>query len=101
MDSLKNLMLAGLGVMSYTQDKLKGAVDTLIAQGELSREQGEKVLDEWVKKGEEEQTKVGGKVQDEIQKVISRLQLITRDDFDQLVARVEKLEGFHSSDTSE
>lgn len=92
MDSLKNLMLAGLGVMSYTQEKLKGAVDSLIAQGELSREQGEKVLEEWVKRGEDEQSKLGGRVQDEIQKVISRLQLITRDDFDALVARVEVLE---------
>ncbi len=93
MDPLRNALLAGLGVASYTQDKLKDLVTTLIDKGDLTREQGENVISEWVAKGEEEKDNVSSRVNQEIQKVLQKLQLVTREDFDALADRVSKLEG--------
>ncbi|MCA8961262.1 MAG: phasin family protein [Planctomycetes bacterium] len=93
MDPLRSALLAGLGAISYGQEKLKDLVSTLIDKGELTREQGEQVISEWVKKGEEEKDSVADRVTAEMQKVLQRLQMVTRDEFDALAARVEALEN--------
>jgi len=97
MDPLRNALLAGLGAMSYTQEKMKDLVSTLIEKGDLTREQGEQVISEWVTKGEEEKDNVSSRVQQEIQKVLQKLQMVSRDEFEALVARVAELEG-HSDE---
>ncbi len=92
MDALKNLLLAGLGAVGYSQDKLKEVVSTLIDRGQLTREQGEKVITEWVDRGKEEQERVTDRVGEELKSVISKLPVIMRDEFEALQARVEELE---------
>ncbi|MEM7260463.1 MAG: hypothetical protein AAF488_00635 [Planctomycetota bacterium] len=93
MDPLRNALLAGLGAMSYGQDKLNNLVSSLIDKGDLTREQGEQVLDEWVRKGEEEKQNVSDKVSKEIQRLLEKLQMISREEFDALEARVTALEA--------
>ncbi len=91
-DALKNLLLAGLGAVGYSQDKLKEVVNTLIERGQLSREQGEKVISEWVDRGKEEQERVTDRVGEELKNAISKLPVVMRDEFQALEARVEELE---------
>lgn len=92
MDSLKNLLLAGLGAVSYSQDKLRATVSDLIERGELTKEQGEQVVSEWMDRGKEEQESLSGRFQDEVQKVIEKLGLVHKDEVAALAARVEELE---------
>ena len=93
MEPLRNLLLAGLGALSASQEKLSKVVGQLIDSGELTREQGEKVVDEWVDRGREEQGKIADRVSAEIQKVVEKLALVSRDEYDQLQARVKELES--------
>ncbi|MFQ5655563.1 MAG: phasin family protein [Planctomycetota bacterium] len=92
MEPLRSILLAGLGAVSYSQDKLKGAIRTLVDRGELTREQGEKVISEWVERGKDEHDALSGRLSTEMQKVLGKLSIITREEFDKLVARVEELE---------
>ncbi len=92
MDPIRNLLLAGLGAVAYSQEKLKVAIQGLVEKGELSREQGEKVLGEWIERGKEEQEKLGGRVSGELKKLVAKLSLVTRDDLQALEDRIEKLE---------
>ena len=92
MEPLKTILLAGLGAVGYSSEKLKDAVQALIDKGELTREQGEKVISEWVDRGREEQTKISSRISEEVQKIIGRLNLVSRDEFLALAQRVEELE---------
>jgi polyhydroxyalkanoate synthesis regulator phasin len=92
MEPLKNILLAGLGALGYGREKLQTMVEAMVEKGELTREQGEKVIGTWVEKGKEEQANFSTRVSDEMQKVIAKLNLVTRDDLDALTARIEELE---------
>ena len=92
MDPLRNLLLAGLGAVTYSKEKLQTAIQGLVEKGELSREQGEKVLSEWIERGQEEQEMLGNRVSSQLQNLLSKLSLVNREEFDALRARVESLE---------
>ena len=92
MEPIKNILLAGLGVLGAGKDRVQTVVDNLIDKGELTREQGESVLKSWVERGKEEQDNLSGKVSDELQKVVQKLNLVTREELDTLTARIEELE---------
>ena len=92
MEPLRNLLLAGLGAMSFSQEKLKGTLNTMIEKGELTREQGEQVISEWVQRGQSEQEEFSRKMSDEVNKVLSKLSLVPREEYEELVRRVEELE---------
>lgn len=92
MEPIKNILLAGLGVLGAGKDRVQSVVDNLIDKGELTREQGESVLKSWAERGKEEQDNLSSKVSDELQKVVAKLNLVTRDELDPLIARIEELE---------
>ncbi|MCI0652730.1 MAG: hypothetical protein L0Z55_12700 [Planctomycetes bacterium] len=92
MDPLRNLLLVGLGAVSYSQEKLKTAIGSLIDRGDLSREQGERVLSEWLARGKDEQAQITQRISTEMAKLMQKLALVSREEFDELKRRVEKLE---------
>ena len=92
MDAIRNILLAGLGAVGYSQDKLKEVISGLIEKGQLTKDQGEKVISEWVERGQEEREKISEKVEGEFKNLISKLPVISREEFEALAARVEKLE---------
>ncbi len=93
MDSVRNLLLAGLGALSYSQEKLKTSINSLIEKGELSRDQGEKVIQEWVERGEDEQAGLSDRLSSELQRLLQKLALVHRDEFEELKSRVDRLDS--------
>ena len=92
MEPLRKALLAGLGVLGAGKDRVQSVVENLVEKGELTREQGESVLQGWVERGKEEQESAQTKIADEIQKVMGKLNLVTREELDAVIARVEALE---------
>lgn len=93
LEPMKNLLLAGLGAVSYSQDKLKSTLHELVDRGELTREQGERILSEWLARGQEEKDKLSARVTDEGQKLREKLGLVSRAEHEALLRRVEVLEA--------
>jgi polyhydroxyalkanoate synthesis regulator phasin len=89
---LKSVLLAGLGALGYTKEKLQGLVEGMVEKGELTREQGEKVIGGWVERGKEEQAGLSTRISEELQKLVTKLHLVTREDLERLTARVAELE---------
>ncbi|MBI4584622.1 MAG: hypothetical protein HY717_11460 [Planctomycetes bacterium] len=92
LDSLKKTFLASLGAVAFSHDKLKQIIDELIAKGELTREQGKKLLDTLISRGREEGEEISTKFFAELQS-IRDLFPITKREMQKLVERVEKLEA--------
>ena len=88
LDPLKNLMLAAVGAVSYSQEKMSETINSLIERGQLSREQGEKVISEWVDRGKSEQENLSSKFTQEFESFIKKLPVVSRQEFEELEARV-------------
>lgn len=96
MNSLKKTLLASLGVIAFTHDKLRKVIDELVVRGELTREQGTTLFETLVSRGEEEReeitSRLGGGLADENGSLRDILPT-TRAEFQKLVVRVERIEA--------
>ena len=64
----------------------------MIERGQLTREQGERVISEWKERGKQEQENLSEKLSEEFNKLLGKMPVVSREDFDALKARVEELE---------
>lgn len=93
LDALKKTLLASLGVVAFTRDKLQAIVKDLVDRGELTSEQGRKLLEELVERGRRENEEISDLLAREMQHVLERLPFVSRTEFDALAERVRKLEA--------
>ncbi len=93
LDMLKRLGLMGVGAISTAEDEIGRIISELRRKGEVSEEEGKKVLTAWrerVAANRREVQELAGKT---AQDALKNLGAPTRDEFNSLAARVEALEG--------
>jgi polyhydroxyalkanoate synthesis regulator phasin len=90
LDFLERGFLATVGVLSLSREKIQEAVDQLVARGELNFDEGKKLVENLVKRGQEERESMRSLVRQEVQKVVGELDLVSHKDFEVLN---EKLDG--------
>ena len=93
LDTLKRLAMMGIGVVSMAENEIQEMIAELCRKGELSEEEGQKVLTEYrdrVAANQREVKDVAGKV---VQDAMKTTGLPSRDEFNALAARVEALES--------
>ncbi len=100
MESLRKTLMAGLGVVSFTKERLSKTIDELVQRGELTREQGGKLLDVLLRRGEagtagsiEDHDGVVEKIIREVQRFLAKGPLVTRSELRELLERVDELES--------
>lgn len=93
LDSLRTTIFASLGVITLAQEKLRSCIDDLVKKGELSREQGDRVVKLLAEKGKDGSREVSDKLSHEIQSLIQRTPFVSRAEFQDLETRVTALEG--------
>ncbi|RLC75947.1 MAG: hypothetical protein DRJ03_21840 [Chloroflexi bacterium] len=90
-------MLAGLGVLTLTRDKVKQFVDKLVEEGEVKPEEAPGIVDQLITRGETEREELRKLVRDELDKarfVVSRKDVeALSQKIDELTARIEDLAG--------
>jgi polyhydroxyalkanoate synthesis regulator phasin len=92
LEHVKKGVLAALGAVVFTEEKLEEVIRDLVRGGKLTRDQGAQVLQELVARGEKTQGDLGKLTADVAQK-IAKWQPVMRGEFDELRARVEALEA--------
>ena len=90
-ETLKKTLLASLGAIAFNKDKLQQLIDDLVARGELTREQGMKLFDTLINRGQVESEEISSKIYSEVQSLRDFFP-VSRKDFLRLEARVEALE---------
>ncbi len=93
LDSLRTTIFASLGIITLAQEKLRSCIDDLVKKGELTREQGYRVVTLLVEKGKEGSRDVSEKLSHEIQALIQRTPFVSRRELQDLERRVTALEG--------
>ena len=94
---IEKSLLAGLGVMVLTRDKVKEFVDKLVEEGEVKPEEAPSIVDKLVERGEAEREELRKLVRQELDKtrfVVSRKDVeALSQKIDDLAAKVEELVG--------
>jgi polyhydroxyalkanoate synthesis regulator phasin len=92
-DLIKKTIMAGLGAVVLTTEKVHEVTKRFVVEGKLSTEEAEKLADELVQSGEERWEEMSGKVSEGIRKGMETIDLVRMKEFEELKARVEKLEA--------
>ncbi len=92
LDSLRTTLYASLGAFSVAQEKLKTSIDDLVSRGELTKDQGAKVVETLAAKGEEESREFSERIQSELERWISKTPFAARQELERLEQRVTALE---------
>jgi polyhydroxyalkanoate synthesis regulator phasin len=85
-------VLTGLGAISLTQKKGEEFLGELKEKYKLSEEEGREFFDKMQEMAKGGRERIAEMAETEVQKVISRIGLVPRADFDSLQLRVEELE---------
>jgi polyhydroxyalkanoate synthesis regulator phasin len=93
LQSLKTTLLASLGVVAFTREKLNRLVQELVEQGELTSEQGKRVLEALVKRGDDEGKQLMERVSQEVERWLGEGPVVARGQFQSLEERVRALES--------
>jgi polyhydroxyalkanoate synthesis regulator phasin len=93
LDLLKKGILIGIGVASLTKDKAEELVEKIAEESELAEEEGKKLVKELLGKSEEARKEFQNQVGKRVRETLTSMDIPSREEFQDLKARIEKLEG--------
>jgi len=91
-DLFRKGYLVGLGLASLTREKVEEAVDELVRRGEVAEKDRPHVVNDMITRMREEQKKLTNIVRENAQKVVAEMGVPSRQQFDELMKKVDKLE---------
>jgi polyhydroxyalkanoate synthesis regulator phasin len=91
-DLLEKIVLTGLGAMSLSQKKAEEMLAELKDKYKLSEEEGRNFLEKAQTMAKEGKERLSEAADAEVKKVLDRIGLVSREEFDRLQKRLEELE---------
>lgn len=93
METLKNLVYSGVGLVSITTEKFRELVEQLVDERKLSNEEGKKIMDEFFNSTEDKKEDFENQMTGLIEKVMKTFNFATSSDVTTLEERVKVLEA--------
>lgn len=93
LELLEKAVMTTIGVAAITQQKAEELVSEMKERFKLSEEEGRSLVDRIQAIAKESRDKVGEIAEVEVQRVVERLGLVSREEFDRLAKRVLELES--------
>lgn len=91
-ETFKKTVLASLGALALTQEKIQSVARDLVERGELTKDQARRFVEELIDRGKRENSELGARIGEELQRLFDRAPWVAQVDFRVLEERVEKLE---------
>lgn len=92
-ESIRNLLLAGLGAAVLTKDKVLEVTRQLVEQGKLSSGEAEKMAEDLAEESRQQAKNLGEMLDQGLKKAVEALNLAGRQEVRDLEARVAALEA--------
>ena len=96
LELFEKAVMTTIGVAAITQKKAEELVAEMKERFKLSEEEGKNLVDRIQAIANENREKVMEMAEAEVQKVVERLGLVSREEFDRLAKRVQDLESRNS-----
>lgn len=92
-ENLKKAFDKGVEFAFSTEAKIEKAAKDFAAENNLTKEEGKKLLDQWLKKSEEARKSMEKQMVDLQKTLLEKMNLATKQDMKKLEDRIKKLEG--------
>ncbi|MGB0863798.1 MAG: phasin family protein [Saprospiraceae bacterium] len=89
----KKVLYTGVGIVSTTTEKLQKEVNQWVEKGQLTEDEGKKVVEDLVQDTESKKDEYEGKVKDYVEKFLARFDFPTRQEITSLHEKVAELEA--------
>jgi polyhydroxyalkanoate synthesis regulator phasin len=93
LDTVRKMLLAGLGTLELTEEKLEGALRDLIKRGELTEQEARSLGEEWKQRLASRRDELQREARAAVQRALQSLDVASRQELEALTKRVEALEG--------
>lgn len=91
-DMLEKVFLMGVGAANMTREAVQDIVDELVKRGQMSREQGQQLIDKAAERAVEEGGNIRGKASEAYQDALGAAGVATQEHVDELEHRISVLE---------
>jgi len=88
---IRKAVMLGLGAISLTHEKAKSFVDEMVKRGEVTKDEGVKLVEEILDRAKEQESRINEKINVEIRKAIDSLGVASKEDVARLEKRIEEL----------
>ena len=92
-DALKGYLALATGLTEVTRQRATSAAKALVAQGEATAGQVQSLADDLIAQSKSNREAVAALVKYEVDKGLARVGLVSKDEVDELKARIKTLEG--------
>lgn len=92
-DLLKKGLALGFGVAVFSKEQIEKVVDDLVKKGEVSTAESKELVNELIAKGEEEQKELQRVIREQFNKLLSEINIPTKEDIKRLEERLSRLES--------
>ena len=89
-DIMKKSLLAGIGAIAMTEDKIQELIDDFVQKGEISEKEGDSLVKEFRNAVDEQRAKISQTIDERVQCVLRDLHLVTKDDITDLEQHLKK-----------
>jgi polyhydroxyalkanoate synthesis regulator phasin len=83
-DILKKAIALGLGLTAVSREKVEQFVEDLVAKGEVAQSESKEAVNRLIARGEEQRLEIKRMVQDQVKKILSDLDVATKQDLKDL-----------------
>ncbi|MBK8444371.1 MAG: hypothetical protein IPL35_13585 [Sphingobacteriales bacterium] len=90
---MKKVLYTGVGLVASTTEKLQAVVNDLVDKDKLHQEEGKRIVDDFVKSTESKKDEFEGKMKELVNSIVNKMNLVRREDFNDLSKRLEELES--------
>lgn len=89
---IKKAMFTGLGLASITKDKVEEVAKEFIEQGNLTEQEGRKLVKEMMEYSEKSRGELEGQVEKYVEKAIDKLDLARKSEIEELKEKILELQ---------
>lgn len=101
MITAKKVFLAGIGFLSLGAKKMEAMFHGYGERGSQIKDDGEKAFKELMDEAGKSKAEVSARVKKEIKNIVSKMDLATKDDIENLIKKIKELEEKISNETKQ
>jgi polyhydroxyalkanoate synthesis regulator phasin len=90
-ETIDKLMMAGLGALTISKEKAEQVFDEYVSKGQAAKEGRTGFVKEVMDSADKTRRELENLVSDQIQKTVSGLHLVSREDFARLEEKIDRL----------
>lgn len=89
---IKKVLYTGVGLVASATEKVQQQVNDLVENDKISKDEGKKIVESFVKSTEEKKGELETRLNEMVEGIINKLDLVRKSDIDDLIKKVERLE---------